>query len=96
LYTIQSAHPVHFLMAVVAACAISVSLTSMAAITGLISDPSASVKRPAFLNTIARHLPGAAPVEAEWTAVQVAPAAKLHAKTSTAIHRKHRPAAPQQ
>ena len=61
MYTIPSAHPVHFLMAILAAGAISVSLTSMAAITGLVSNPTATVRPPAFLKTLSSHLPGATP-----------------------------------
>lgn len=93
MYTIPSAHPAHFVMAILAAGAISVSLTSMAAITGLVSNPTASVRPPAFLKTLSSHLPGAAPV----VVIDEAPAPVAAAlredrqvKTATARRRKHR------
>lgn len=86
MYTIPSAHPAHFLMAIVAACAISVSLTSMAAITGLISNPTTTVRPPAFLKTLSSHLPGATPA-----AVVAEPVAQKR-KTSSTNRRKHRAA----
>jgi len=91
LYTIPSAHPAHFLMAIVAACAISVSLTSMAAITGLVSNPTTTVRPPAFLKSLSSHLPGAAtePVIAEATAPVVQRDSNVR-KTSATNRRKQR------
>lgn len=91
MYTVPSAHPAHFIMAIVAACAISVSLTSMAAITGLISDPTTSVRPPAFLKSLSDHLPGATPAAS--TAEPVAPPVAQSRKANKASHRKHRAAA---
>ena len=91
MYTIPSAHPAHFLMAIVAACAISVSLTSMAAITGLVSNPTTTVRPPAFLKSLSSHLPGATPEPV--IAVAVAPVVQRDShlrKTSQANRRKHR------
>lgn len=91
MYTIPSAHPAHFLMAIVAACAISVSLTSMAAITGLVSNPTTSVHPPAFLKSLSSHLPGATPEPA--IAKATAPVVERESqvrKTSQVNRRKHR------
>ena len=91
MHTIPSAHPAHFLMAIIAACAISVSLTSMAAITGLVSNPTASVRPPAFLKSLSSHLPGATPgpVIAEAAAPVVQRDSQVR-KTSAVNRRKHR------
>lgn len=91
MYTIPSAHPAHFLMAIIAACAISVSLTSMAAITGLVSNPTTSVRPPAFLKSLSSHLPGATPepVIAEAAAPVVERDSQVR-KTGAVNRRKHR------
>lgn len=72
--TLPASHPVRFVMAVVAAFAISFSLASVAAMTGLLPQSSAESPTPAFLDALAGNLRAATVIAAQSAAAQYAPA----------------------
>lgn len=74
--TLPASHPVRFAIAVVAAFAISFSLASVAAMTGLLPESRVESQAPAFLDALAGHLHAASVIAAQSAAVQYAPAAQ--------------------
>ena len=71
--TFPSSHPVRFLMAVVAAFAISFGLASVAAMTGMLPAAKVDTAPPVFLDSLADHLHAASVIAARSAAAQYAP-----------------------
>lgn len=77
--TLPASHPVRFVIAVVAAFAISFSLASMAAMAGMLPAAKVDTPPPAFLDSLASHLHAASVIAAQSAAVQYAPAGQQSA-----------------